>query len=52
MDRTTNILAYLVKCEIIRVGWVTPFWLLMDTNFVWLEALTMLVNNPINIFNH
>ena len=33
-----------------RVGWVIHFWLLNDTHFVWLDGLTILVNNPINIF--
>ena len=26
------------------------FWLLNDTHSLWLDALTMSVNNPINIF--
>ena len=29
---------------------MSHFWLLKDTHFVWLEALTMLVNNPISVF--
>ena len=33
-----------------RVGWVIHFWLLNDTHFVWLNGLTIPVNNPINIF--
>ena len=33
-------------CKLVRVGWVMHFWLLKDTQIVWLEALTMLVNNP------
>ena len=26
------------------------FWLLNETQFVWSDALTMLINNPINLF--
>ena len=33
-----------------RVGWVTRFWLLKKTHFVWLDPLTWPVNNAINIF--
>ena len=33
-----------------RVGWVIHFWLLNGTHFVWLDGLTIPVNNPINIF--
>ena len=33
-----------------RVGWVIHFWVLIDTHFVWLDGLTIPVNNPINIF--
>ena len=32
-----------------RVGLISHFWLLNETHFVWLEALTLLLNNPINI---
>ena len=32
-----------------RVGWISHFLLLKDTNFLWLEPFTMLVNNTINI---
>ena len=32
------------------IGWIIHFWLLKDTHFVSLEALTMLVNNTENIF--
>ena len=38
-------------CKLIRVGLVKHFLLLKDTHFIWLDALTTLVNNPINIFN-
>ena len=39
-------------CKLIIAGWVVHLWLLNNTCFVWLEALTALVvvNNPINIF--
>ena len=33
-----------------KVGWVIHFWLIHDIHFVWLDALIMPVNNPINIF--
>ena len=33
-----------------RGGWVIHFWLLNDTHFAWLDALTMSVNNPVYIF--
>ena len=33
-----------------KVGWIIHFWLLNDTHFVWLDALTMPVNNPLYIF--
>ena len=41
---------YSLGCKLIKVGWVPHFSLLKDTHFVWLEAVTMLVKNPINIF--
>ena len=37
-------------CKLIRVGWILHFRLLKASHFVWLEALSMLVNNPINSF--
>ena len=40
---------YSLGCKLIRVGWVADFWLPKDAHFAWLEALTILVNNPINI---
>ena len=41
---------YSLGCKLIRVDWILHFWLLKDTHFVWLVALTMPVNNTINIF--
>ena len=41
---------YSSGCKLIRVGWVVHFWLINDAYFVCLEELTMLVNDPINIF--
>ena len=41
---------YSLSSKLIRVGWISHFWLLNDTHFVWLGALTMLVNNAINVF--
>ena len=41
---------YSLECKLIRVGWISHLWLLKDTHFLWLERLTMLVNNTINIF--
>ena len=41
---------YSLGCKLIKVGWVPHFSLLKDTHFVSLEAVTMLVKNPINIF--
>ena len=35
----------------IRAGWISQFWLLKDKDFIWLETLTMLVNNTIKIFS-
>ena len=32
-----------------RVGWILHFWLIKDMHFVWLEALTILVNDTVNI---
>ena len=37
-------------CKLIRVGWILRFWILKDTHFVWLDTLTSLANNLINIF--
>ena len=37
-------------CKLIKVDWISNFWLLKNTHFVWLEALTRLVNNTINVF--
>ena len=48
MDR--NAVLDSLGCKLIRVGWVVHFWLLKNTNFVWFDALTMIVNNQINIF--
>ena len=45
-----NTWLYSLGCKLIRVGWVKRFWLLNETHFVWLDALTMSVNNIINIF--
>ena len=33
-----------------KIGWILHFGLLRDRHFMWLEALTMLTNNRINIF--
>ena len=41
---------YSLGCTLIRVRWVAHFWLLNETHFVSLDALTMSANNPINIF--
>ena len=41
---------YSVGCELISIEWDEYFWLPKNTYFVWLEALTLLANNPINIF--
>ena len=41
---------YSLGCKLIRVGSVVHFWLFKDAHFVWLEALTTLANNPIDIF--
>ena len=37
-------------CKLIRAGWVIHFWLLDDSHFVWLDVISMPINNPINIF--
>ena len=34
----------------IRIEWISHFWILKDTHFVWLEALAMLANNTIILF--
>ena len=41
---------YSLGCKLIRVGRILNFWLLNDTHFVWLDTLTILANNLINIF--
>ena len=33
-----------------KTVWISYFWLLRDTDFLWLEALTALVNNTIKFF--
>ena len=35
--------------KLIRVGGILHFWLLNETDFVWLNTLTGPVNNPRNI---
>ena len=37
-------------CKLIRLGWISHCWLSKDTNLVWIEQLTNLVNNTIIIF--
>ena len=39
-----------VGCKLIRVRRIIHFWLLNDMHFVWLDSLTMLRKNTINIF--
>ena len=39
-----------LRTKLIRVVWIIHFWLLKDMHFVGLEALTMLINNLINVF--
>ena len=41
---------YSLGCRLVRVGWDIHFWLFNNMCFAWLETLTMLVNNLINIF--
>ena len=41
---------YSLGCKLKRVAWILHYWLLNETYFIWLEALTMLLNNTINIF--
>ena len=41
---------YLLGFKLIRVGWIIYFWLLNETQFVWLDLITRSVDNPINIF--
>ena len=31
--------------KLIRVGWISHFWLLKDTHLVWFDALSRAVNN-------
>ena len=38
-----------IHYKIIWVGWIMHWWL-NETHFVWLDAVTMSVNNPRNIF--
>ena len=41
---------YLFESKLKKVGWVVHCWLRKDSHFVWIEALTKLVDNSINIF--
>ena len=49
-NKKLNSVAYVFRRKLLRVGWISDFWLLNDTHFLWLDPLAGLVNNPINIF--
>ena len=40
---------YSLGCKLQRVGWVIHRWLLIDTHFVWSEALIMLAKNLLKL---
>ena len=37
--------------KLVKEGWVIHGWLFEDIHFVWLEALTIIVNDPLKLNN-
>ena len=50
MDNKINPRLYSLGYKLKRVNWVMHYWLFEETHFAWLEALTMLLKNPMNFY--